>query len=225
MARYPRPTNAHFRAAIDWLEANGWTINRDGTITRVKAETLPLIYDRGAMHKEPRYRILLNRNTCAIKPTDLVLAKFGRITDRFAFHPSNGRAVAAIEQPARAVVEPTASLSTETRTRPAGCGPAAIEQPDRAEVEPTASLSTETRTRPASRGPCRDCGGFMVRSDSDEWRCFQCGRTGMPPRVLSAEELKVFRRHTRMRAVADVELEELASSSAEIEELAQSSRV
>ena len=65
----------------------------------------------------------------------------------------------------------------------------------------------------------------MVRSDSDEWRCFQCGRTGMPPRVLSAEELKVFRRHTRMRAVADVELEELASSSAEIEELAQSSRV
>ena len=95
MARYPRPTNAHFQAAIEWLEANVWTINRDGTITRVKAETLPPMYDRGRDAQEPRYRILLNRNTCAIKSTDLVLAKFGRITDRFAFHASNGRAVAA----------------------------------------------------------------------------------------------------------------------------------
>ena len=101
MARLPHHTNAHFQAAIESLEANGWTINRDGTITRVKVETLLPMYDRGAMHKEPRYRILLNSNTCAIKPTDLVLAKFGRITDRFAFHPSNGRAVAAIEQPDR----------------------------------------------------------------------------------------------------------------------------
>ena len=101
LCAYQRSFSSCHRVA---RKCNGWTINRDGTITRVKAETLLPMYDRGAMHKEPRYRILLNRNTCAIKPTDLVLAKFGRITDRFAFHPSNGRAVAAIEQPDRVEV-------------------------------------------------------------------------------------------------------------------------
>ena len=76
---------------------------------------------------------------------------------------------------------------------------AAKEQPDAAMVDLRLDLEPETRTRPPGCGPCGHCGGFMARighpDDSDEWKCLQCGRTGIPPRVLSAEEFKVLRRH------------------------------
>ena len=72
---------------------------------------------------------------------------------------------------------------------------AAKERPDAQVVDLRLDLEPKTRTRPAGCGPCDHCGGFMARSDSDEWKCLQCGRANTPPRVLSAEELKVLRRH------------------------------
>ena len=196
MARFPRHTNAHFQAAIEWLEANGWTINRDGTITRVKTETKKEIRDPRLVNAAPRHVVTLpDRTQFGIKVTDLVLAKFGRI--------------AAIEQPDEVEVGLWANLEPETCPEPArvGC--------DEAVVGQGLSFAPETRSRPAGRGHCGHCHGNML-SDSDERRCLQCGRTGMPPRVLSAEEHREFRRRVRTRNTADAEIEELTKIQQEL---------
>ena len=140
-----RHTNREIRAAIDALEARGWTINADGTITRTQMQVKRLRYDARTKNAEPRCFVrLVGRGQATIKVSDLVAAK---------------------------------------------------ERPDAQGVDLRLDLEPETRTRPAGRGSCGHCGGYMARSDSDEWKCVQCGRAGMPPRVLSAEELKVLRRH------------------------------
>ena len=48
-----RHTNAEIRAAIDALEARGWSINADGTITRTQARQLH--HDPRAKNAAPRY--------------------------------------------------------------------------------------------------------------------------------------------------------------------------
>ena len=126
-----RHTNAEIRAAIDALEARGWSINDDGTITRTEARQLR--HDPWSKNAELRY--LVGRTT--IKRSDLVTAKFGL--------------VAAKEQPDAQVVD--LRLDSEPEPQPVA----------------------------AQRGPCGHCGGFMARSDPDEHRCLQCGRTGIPP--------------------------------------------
>ena len=68
-----RHTNAEIRAAIDALEARGWSINADGTITRTQARQLH--HDPRAKNAAPRY--LVGRTT--IKRSDLVTAKFGLV--------------------------------------------------------------------------------------------------------------------------------------------------
>ena len=149
-----RHTNAEIQAGIESLEADGWTINRDGTITRVKTETKKEIRDPRLVNAAPRHVVTLpDRTQFGIKVTDLVLAKFGRI--------------AAIEQPDEAKVESQANLEPETCPEPArvGC--------DEAVVGQGLSFAPETRTRPAG---CTRCGGHMVRGDDNEWKCVQCGR-------------------------------------------------
>ena len=83
---------------------------------------------------------------------------------------------------------------------------AAKEQPDAEGVDLRSTLSPETQPVAAQRGPCGHCGGFMTHikyvGEPDERKCVQCGRTGMPPRVLSAEELKSLRRNVRIRAAS-----------------------
>ena len=192
-----RHTNAEIQAGIESLEADGWTINRDGTITRVKTETKKEIRDPRLVNAAPRHVVTLpDRTQFGIKVTDLVLAKFGRI--------------AAIEQPDEVEVGLWANLEPETCPEPArvGCDEAVVGQGLDSEPEP--------RTRPATPGPCGHCGGYMARigypGDPDEWKCVQCGRTGIPPRVLSAEELKVLRRQVRTTTIATAEIEELAGA-------------
>ena len=101
-------TNREFRAAIEWLESNGWTINAAGTITCTQLQTKRLHRDPRT-NAEPRYHVVLGSRQATIKVSDLVTAKFGL--------------VAAKEQPDAQVVDLRLDLEPETRTRPAGCGP------------------------------------------------------------------------------------------------------
>ena len=56
-----RHTNAELRQAVAWLEAAGWQINEDGTITRVQLQTKKLTHDPRAKNAEPRYHVVLDR--------------------------------------------------------------------------------------------------------------------------------------------------------------------
>ena len=72
---------------------------------------------------------------------------------------------------------------------------AARERPDEVEVGLRLNLEAKTRTRPAGLGRCARCGGQVVGrisypGDPPEQRCVQCGRSEVPPRVLTREEQK-----------------------------------
>ena len=71
---------------------------------------------------------------------------------------------------------------------------AAKERPNEVEVGLGRSFAPETCPEPASRGPCSHCGGFMVRGDSNERKCLQCGRANAPQRVLTPTERIWFRK-------------------------------
>ena len=167
-----RHTNADFRAAIDALEARGWTINEDGTITRTQMQVKKITHDPRT-NAEPRHTFCWGRKTYSIKVTDLIDAKFG---------------LAAKEQPDEAKVGLGLGFIPETCPEPArvGC--------DEAEVGLGLSFAPETCPEPAGRGPCGHCGGFMVRGDDNEHRCLQCGRTNTPQRVLTPTESIWFRK-------------------------------
>ena len=171
-----RHTNAEIQDGIESLEADGWTINRDGTITRVKTETKKEIRDPRVPRGQPRYVIALP----AGRQISLICA------DIFA-----------------------AKFSPQPETRPQPEAPpaavAAIEQPDEVEVGVWLNRRPETRSRPTG---CAHCGGYMLRDAVDnEWRCVQCGRTNIPPRVPSVEELRQLRREPKMVARALSELD------------------
>ena len=120
----------YIRAAIGSLESEGWSINADGTITCVRLETKYPVYDQRAKKREPRYHINVgwkrNEKTYSMKPSDLVVAKFGRITTEFRFTThgpkkvrQSRRAVAARERPDEAEVGLRLDLEPKTRTAPA----------------------------------------------------------------------------------------------------------
>ena len=109
-----RHTNAEIRAGIAALEARGWSINADGTITRTQMQVKKITHDPRT-NAEPRHTFCWGRKTYSIKASDLVLAKFGRITTEFAYNirkpekvRKNRRAVAARERPDEAEVGLTA---------------------------------------------------------------------------------------------------------------------
>ena len=136
-----RRTNAEIREGIEWLEARGWSINADGTITRVRRQVKKIICDPRS-NTEPRHTFWRGSKTYSVKVSDLIAAKFGL--------------VAANGQPDEAEVESQADLEPETCPEPArvGC--------DEAEVDLRRDSETETQPVAAQRGPCGHCGGFMV---------------------------------------------------------------
>ena len=93
-----RHTNAEIRAGIAALEARGWSINADGTITRTQMQVKKITHDPRLKNAEPRYSVVLDRGQATIKRSDLVAAKFGL--------------VAAKERPDAAMVGPRAQLHT-----------------------------------------------------------------------------------------------------------------
>ena len=103
-----RHTNAEIRAGIAALEAHGWSINTDGTITRTQMQVKKITHDPRT-NTEPRYHVLLGSRQATIKRSDLVTAQFGL--------------AAAKERPDAQGVDLRLDLEPETRTRPAGCGP------------------------------------------------------------------------------------------------------
>ena len=104
-----RHTNAEIRAAIDALEARGWSINADGTITRTRIEVKKLFCDPRLKNAEPRYSVVFGSRQATIKPSDLIAAKFG--------------AGAAKEQPDEVEVGLGRSFAPETCPEPASRGP------------------------------------------------------------------------------------------------------
>ena len=163
-----RHTQNEILTAIDAMEARGWTINEDGSITNAKLQTKRLRHDPRAKNAEPRYFVVLDRGQATIKRSDLIAAKFDRI--------------AATERP-----QPEARTLPEAQPQPV----AAIEQPDEVEVDVWLNRRPETRSRPTG---CAHCGGFMVRGDDNEHRCLQCGRANTPQRVLTPTERIWFRK-------------------------------
>ena len=158
-----RHTQNEILTAIDAMEARGWTINGDGTITNAKLQTKRMRYDSRARKAEPRYAVVLpGGRQVTIRRGDMLAAKFSIV--------------------------------------------AAKEQPDEAEVGLRLIQEPQTRSWPAG---CARCGGYMVRSDDNEWKCLQCGRINTPPRVPSPEELRYLRREPRMTVKAIAEIEEV----------------
>ena len=96
-----RHTNARFQAAIEWLEANGWTINRDGTITRVRMQVKnPVNRKLVETHGHaPSYRAKVDGEILSFKARDIIVAKFGHTIYRPGEARQDGRDPAAIEQP------------------------------------------------------------------------------------------------------------------------------
>ena len=101
MARFPRHTNAHFQAAIEWLEANGWTINRDGSITRVRIEVkIPVNRKLVETHGHaPSYRAKVDGKILSFKAAALVADKFGHTIYRPGEARQDGGDPAATERP------------------------------------------------------------------------------------------------------------------------------
>ena len=151
-----RHTSREFRAAIEWLESRGWSINAGGTITRVRMQTKQPTYDLRAKHESAaRYPVCVDGTTYSIKASDLVTAKFD----------PNIRKPEKSQKDRRAV--------------------AARERPDEAKVGLRLDLEPETRTAPAGLGRCARCGGQVVGrisypDDPPERRCVQCGRSEVP---------------------------------------------
>ena len=170
-----RHTQNEILTAIDSMEARGWTINEDGTITNAKLPVKRVRCDSRLKNAEPRYATMLpNGRQATIKRGDILAAKFG--------------AGAATEQPDEVEVGLGLSFTPETCPEPArvGC--------DEAKVGLGLSFAPETCPEPAGRGPCGHCGGFMVHGDGNEHRCLQCGRANTPQRVLTPTESIWFRK-------------------------------
>ena len=70
---------------------------------------------------------------------------------------------------------------------------AARERPDEAKVGLRLDLALKTRPAPTPAARCARCGGQVVSriefpGDPSERRCVLCGRSEVPPRVLTPEE-------------------------------------
>ena len=117
-----RHTNSELRQAVDALEARGWTINADGTITRTQMQVKKITHDPRSKNAAPRYAYNIDGRTYTIKAADLVLAKVGRITAEFRDtirRPEKAmqdrRAVAARERPDEVEVGLRGSASRRKR--------------------------------------------------------------------------------------------------------------
>ena len=73
-----RHTQNEILTAIDFMEARGWTINADGTITNAKLQVKRVRCDSRLKNAEPRYATMLpNGRQATIKRVDILAAKFG----------------------------------------------------------------------------------------------------------------------------------------------------
>ena len=92
------------------MEARGWTINADGTITNAKLQVKRVRCDSRLKNAEPRYATMLpNGRQATIKRVDILAAKFGLAV--------------AEEQPNEVEVGLRLNLEPETRPEPAREGP------------------------------------------------------------------------------------------------------
>ena len=114
------------------------------------------------------YHVWVDGTAYTIRQSDLLVAEFGHNMRKSEEGQEIGRAVAARERP------------------------------DEAEVGLRLDLEPEPRKPPTELGRCARCGGQVVSrisfpGDPPERRCVQCGRSEVPPRVLTPDEQKPHR--------------------------------